>query len=155
MGKDADVDAFGGADEAVEVAAEAALPPAVSAAVADIDLSDATLAGEAQDSVDGVFAIEFDDFGAFGAGGYETVADLLALVGGPFGAVEVNCDELAVKAVAVACAAGQHAGGVGARREPNGDAFLRAPELLDAVAGHVAFELFINDVGGEEQGDFA
>ena len=66
MRKDAYVDAFGGADEAVEIAAEGALPPTVAAAMADVDLGDAALAGEAQDGIDRIFAIEFGDFRAFG-----------------------------------------------------------------------------------------
>ena len=69
MGEDADIDAFGGADEAVKVAAEGAFPPTVAAAVADVDLGDAALAGEAENRIDRVFAIKLGDFGTLGAGG--------------------------------------------------------------------------------------
>ena len=63
VGENANVDAFGGTDEAVEVAAKGAFPPAVAAAVADVNLGYAALAGEAENGVDGVFAIELGDFG--------------------------------------------------------------------------------------------
>ena len=108
MGEDAHVDAFGGADEAVEIAAEGAFPPTVAAAVADVNLRDAAEAGEAEDGVYGVFAIKLGDFGAFGAGGGQTFLDILPLIGRPIGAIEVNGDQFAVKTVTVACAAIEH-----------------------------------------------
>ncbi len=109
MGEDAHVNAFGGADEAVEIAAEGAFPPTVAAAVADVNLGDAAEAGEAEDGVYGVFAIKLGDFGSFGAGGGQTFLDILPLIGRPIRAIEVNGDQFAVKTVTVACAAIEHA----------------------------------------------
>ena len=57
MGKHSYVDAFGGANEAVKIAAKGAFPPTIVAAVADVNLRDAAMAGEAQDGIYGVFAI--------------------------------------------------------------------------------------------------
>ncbi len=155
VGEDADVYALGGTDETVEVTAEGAFPPTVAAALADVDLGDAALAGEAEDGIDGIFAIKFGYFGAFCAGGVEALLDTLALFGGPLRAIQMNGNELAVEAVAIASAAVEHAFEVGIGREPNGDALLRPPELLDAVAGEVTLELLIYHIGGEEQGDFS
>ena len=64
--EDTDVNALGRADEAIEVAAEGAFPPTVAAALADVNLGDAALAGETKNRIDRVFAIEFNNFGAFG-----------------------------------------------------------------------------------------
>jgi hypothetical protein len=64
MREDAHVDAFGGADQTVEIAAETALPPTIAAAAAHIDLGDAALAGEAQNGLDGVFTGELDNLGS-------------------------------------------------------------------------------------------
>ena len=80
--------------------------------------------------------------------------DGLALFRRPLRAIEMNGDELTMKAVAVACAAVEHAVKIGTGRKPDSDALLCAPELFDAVAREVAFELLVDDVGGEEQSDF-
>ena len=69
MGKHSYVDAFGGANEAVKIAAKGAFPPTIAAAVADVNLSDAAQPCETKNGIDCVFTIELDDFDTFRAGG--------------------------------------------------------------------------------------
>ena len=68
-----------------------------------------------------------------------------------FGWVNVDGEQLAVKAVRVPPSAGQHLRGVGPRRHAHEDAFLRAPRRLEAVQPQVVLELAIHDVGREQQ----
>jgi hypothetical protein len=81
------VKTFRRTNQAVQIAAKSAFPPALASAVTDIDLRDSALAGEPEDRVDRVLTIKFDDFGIFSACKLEALAYPLALFRRPLGPV--------------------------------------------------------------------
>src|SRR5271155_862948 len=60
-----------------------------------------------------------------------------------------------MKTVGLAAAAADHESRVGAGRYANQDALVGAVELVNALAVKVGFELMIDHVGGQDQGDLA
>ena len=59
-----------------------------------------------------------------------------------------------MKPVGIALAARDHGRRVGARRDANQDALLRAEGLGDAIALQVGFQLPVHHIGGQQQRDF-
>jgi hypothetical protein len=79
----------------------------------------------------------------------------LAVGGGEVGLLDVSDEEFAVEAIGLTAAAADHEGGIRARGDADEDALIGAVRLLDAQAAKVVFELVIDDLGGEKEGEFA
>ncbi len=84
----------------------------------------------------------------------EVAFQRLLIAGGYFGLAHVGHGEIAMKPVGIALAARDHGRGVGARRDANQNALLRAESLRHAVALQIRFQLLVHHVGRQQQRDF-
>ena len=125
--------------------------PAAAEVVADEDLRDAVGARVLEDRRDGILAFEGLDVRLLRARQRHVALERHPIFGGQVLLRHVDGEQLAVEAIGVAAAAGQHLGGVRARRHADEDPLLRAPGRLDAVQPQVGFELAIDDVGRQQQ----
>src|SRR3954451_6355118 len=114
MWEDADVEAFSQADEAIQQAAGDAVPPRGPEVVADVELRDVALAGELEDGRDGIVAVEDRHLGLLGARQHDVARERRPILRCEVRLVHVHREQLAVKSVGVAPAAGEHGGRVGA-----------------------------------------
>lgn len=155
MGKDADIDAIGLEDEALNRIGFPLIEPAGALAVADEDLGDALFGGVSEDGADRVFGVKDIEGRAGLAGGLEVLIEHLLVGVGEIVLLDVNDVEIAVKALRLAAATADHERGIGTRRNANKNALVRAIDLLDPLATEIFFELVIDDIGGQEKGDLA
>ena len=104
-----------------------------------------------ENRVDRILALEDVDVRVLRPGQRHVPFERGAILGGQVGLRHVDREQLAVEAVGVPPAAGEHLGGVRARRHADENPFLRAPRRLDAVQPEIRLELAIDDVGGQQQ----
>ena len=151
-GKHANVDAVGLGDQAIEQRAGELAHPAALQVVADEELRDAVPPRVVQDRADGIVGVEDVDMCLLRPGEHHVAIERHAILGRQVGLVDVDGEQLAVKAIRIPPAARQHRRRVGARRHADENALLRAPRGLDAVQPQIGLELRIDDVGGEQEG---
>ena len=155
MRKHPHINPFGGADEAVQRAAQKTVPPMLLAGMADKNLCNAMSARVIHQGFNRVVAVK----------GLRLRCHLTRLGQPPlkYGFIllinpvmaNLHSEKLSVEPVGVASSARQHGLSVGAFRQANQNALLRAPMLLNAVGEEVILKLPVNHFGGQKQRDLA
>ena len=148
VGEEADVEIFGGVDQLFD-------GTALALRVAEEELGDALLMRELEQGVGEIAALQAMHFRADFAREGEVLVETGAVRGVQVGLFDVGGEQGAVEAAGVALAAFEHGAGVAARREADEDALLGAPTDRNAVRIQVFLQLAVDDVGGEQQGQFA
>src|SRR4029079_9420756 len=139
--EDADVEAVDPANEAIQQAAGDTAPPRAPKVVADVELRDVALPGELEDGGDRIVAVEDRDLGVLRARQHDVARERRPILRGEVRLAHVDREELTVKTVGVAPAAGEHCRRIGAGRHADEDTLLRAPGHVDAIDAQVVVEL--------------
>ena len=127
-------------------------PPRAPEVVADEELRDRCAGGRTRGSRrSDRWPSRIDDLGLLRARQHDVARERRPVLRREVRLVHVDGEELAVEAIGVAPAAGEHRGRIGPRRHADEDTLLRAPRRVDAIDAKVVVELPLDDVGREQQ----
>src|SRR5579862_664120 len=117
VGKYADVDVVGAANQPVEWSAGEALPPLLASAVSHENLRNAMIVSELEQRFNGVLPIQDLNARIRGAGDREVALQSFLIGGGNLRLAYIHHGKIAVEPVGIALAAGDHGRGIGTRSD--------------------------------------